>query len=192
MRFHISAVGQGFLHCMRAHKLTFSIIIALIAFVGILFALPHYESTFSTLSAVPTHIVSVSTTTKPAPHTPAVSHSPVVQVATTAAGSALGAEPAATSSTATVKIAGATLTVPVYAGEKVIDAMQTLSSTGQISFTSHEYLGMGLFIDSINGTKNAGGTYWILYINGTSSTVGASTASIKPGDVVEWRFEHNY
>jgi hypothetical protein len=71
----------------------------------------------------------------------------------------------------------------------VIDAMQTLSERGELSFTTTGFPSMGVFIDAINGRENAGGMYWILYINGTSSPVGASAASIEVGDVVEWKYK---
>jgi hypothetical protein len=74
----------------------------------------------------------------------------------------------------------------------VLDLMRALSSGTSFTFTGENYPSLGFFVESINGAKNADGKYWILYINGKSSDVGASNAVIRSGDTVEWRFEKSY
>ena len=69
--------------------------------------------------------------------------------------------------------------------------MRTLTASG-LTFMSHEYPGMGTFIDSIQGVANADGYYWILYHNGSKSSVGASSIVLHQGDSAEWRYEKGY
>ncbi len=67
--------------------------------------------------------------------------------------------------------------------------MQGLASSGTLSFSGREFPSLGFFVESIDGVSNAGGKYWILYHNGAQSQIGASNATISPGDVIEWRYE---
>lgn len=103
-------------------------------------------------------------------------------------------QPAALSdeAAATLKIATTTLTFSVKESETVIDAMHALASNGKLAFTGRDYPGLGFFVDSINGTKNAGGMNWFLYVNGVSATEGASSAVVNSGDVIEWRYKKSY
>ncbi len=73
----------------------------------------------------------------------------------------------------------------------VLDAMKTEASAG-FTFTSKSYPALGVFIESIGGLTPAEGMYWILYINGATSTLGASQARVQTGDVVTWRYERGY
>jgi hypothetical protein len=154
--------------------------------------------TAPTPTVVLTPILPEATTT---PITPTPEKPTVARATPTAADSAPSVESAAPSlledsvdpaQTATIKIGDQSFTTPVLAGAKVMDAMQALQAAGHLTYTSQEYPGMGLFIDSINGKKNADGMYWILYINETSSGVGASSATIGRGDTVEWRYKNAY
>lgn len=77
-------------------------------------------------------------------------------------------------------------------GSKVLDAMRAIESTNNFTFTGHDYPGLGFFVDSINGKKNADGSYWFLYVNGRSSDTGASQTTLDAGDAVEWRYEKNF
>ena len=92
----------------------------------------------------------------------------------------------------TVLIDTTTLSVPLATEQSVMDVMETARTLRLLDFTSKEYPGMGRFIESINGRKGADGLYWILYINNTSSDVGASAALVRPGDVIEWKFTKGY
>ncbi len=96
---------------------------------------------------------------------------------------------ASTTETAVLKVGEKTYSVTVRPGETVIDAMRVLESAGTFSFTGRDYPGMGVFIDSINGVKNANGKYWILYVNGIPATAGASAVAVSAGDIVEWKYE---
>ena len=46
-------------------------------------------------------------------------------------------------------------------------------------------------MEEINGLKNnpQENKYWIYYLNGKSAKLGISTQVVKPGDVIEWKFE---
>ena len=80
-------------------------------------------------------------------------------------------------------------TVPVNTKETVLAAMYAYASSSSFAFTGENYPSLGFFVDSIGGRANADGNYWILYVNGTSSSLGASSAMVSSGDTVEWRYE---
>ncbi|MDO8521822.1 MAG: DUF4430 domain-containing protein, partial [bacterium] len=73
-----------------------------------------------------------------------------------------------------------------------LDAMNILASSSSFRFTSKDFSGMGAFVESINGKQNSNNLYWILYINGKSSDVGASQTTVHSGDTIEWRYEKGY
>ena len=77
-------------------------------------------------------------------------------------------------------------------GTTVYDAMIALKAAGTIVFTGENYPTLGFFVESINGTKNTGGYYWFLYVNGASSDTGISQTHLSPGDTVEWRYKKQY
>ena len=74
----------------------------------------------------------------------------------------------------------------------VYDFMSKLRQEGKISFTEKNYIGMGKFIETINGIKGDGDQNWIYYVNGKKALVGVSNYKIKSGDIVSWKYEKNY
>ena len=71
----------------------------------------------------------------------------------------------------------------------VYDFMTQLQNEGKITFKDTAYVGLGKFIEEINGIKGAGGRNWIYYVNGKKAEVGVSNYKINPGDVVSWKYE---
>ena len=67
--------------------------------------------------------------------------------------------------------------------------MQERRTDGLLTYTSRLYPTLGSFIESIGGLKNEGGSYWMLYINGTLSSTGVSQTKVERGDHIEWRYE---
>lgn len=49
--------------------------------------------------------------------------------------------------------------------------------------------GLGEFVEAIDGITPQKDEFWELFVNGKSSTVGASSYITKNGDVIEWRIE---
>ncbi len=47
----------------------------------------------------------------------------------------------------------------------------------------------GSFVDSISGIKGEQGRWWIYYVNGATGTIAADKYMVKPGDVIEWKYE---
>ncbi|MFA4873601.1 MAG: DUF4430 domain-containing protein [Patescibacteria group bacterium] len=47
----------------------------------------------------------------------------------------------------------------------------------------------GSFVESISGVKGEQGRWWIYYLNGTTGTIAADKYMVKPGDVIEWKYE---
>lgn len=161
---------------------TLFLCIALVGIAGMLFAGVKQEQTQSHATAGTSFATtSMSTATQPTAVVVPVDQKPIVKQAM----------PVAVTSSVTVVVEGVSYSVSVLRDEKVIDVMKKLASESAFTFTSQEYPSMGVFIDSVNGKKNANGMYWILYINGESSKVGASLAVVKSDDVVEWRYKEN-
>ncbi len=69
--------------------------------------------------------------------------------------------------------------------------MKSLADKG-LAFTMREYSGMGAFVESIGGTKNADGFYWILLVNGAKAATGASSILVHEGDHFRWTYEQGY
>jgi len=75
-----------------------------------------------------------------------------------------------------------------YQGEDAKNALDLLKSHATVETTTDPSLGE--YVTSVNGVK--GGTnnkYWIMYVNGQSSSVGASDYVTKSTDTIEWKFE---
>ena len=73
----------------------------------------------------------------------------------------------------------------------VYELMKTMESENKIFFKEINYIGMGIFIEEINGIKSDGEKYWIYYVNGNKANIGVSNYKINPGDTVSWRYEKN-
>ncbi len=74
----------------------------------------------------------------------------------------------------------------------LLDAMHALASSSTFTFSGKNFPMLGTFVDTINGQKNSDGYYWILYLNGRTSDIGASQTTLNDGDIVEWRYEKGY
>lgn len=82
--------------------------------------------------------------------------------------------------------------IPIYTEGTVLSAMEALqAASSTFRFSGSRFLGLGLYVEEINSIPAAQGAFWILYINGTPATSGASTAQVQPGDTVEWRYEES-
>lgn len=82
--------------------------------------------------------------------------------------------------------------VPIMQEVAVADVLQQAQQQG-LQLQTKDFGGsLGLFVEAINGVKNEEGKqmYWTLYVNGTRSSLGASSARVKPGDVITWKFEN--
>ncbi len=77
----------------------------------------------------------------------------------------------------------------VPSGSTVYEAMEVLAVQTSFKFKSKYFPGLGYLIDEINGVRNAGGKYWMLYVNKKFATLGASQYKLSAGDSVEWRYE---
>ena len=89
----------------------------------------------------------------------------------------------------TLQINGVIYKDQIKKNTSVYDFMNQLKNEGKISFTEKDYIGMGRFIDSINGIKNNNNMSWIYYVNGKEAQVGVSNYKINPGDIVSWKYE---
>jgi len=60
-----------------------------------------------------------------------------------------------------------------------------------LDFKGRNFLGMGFFIEEINGQRENPRfqKYWIYYINSKKATVGVSTYIVQPNDIISWKYE---
>lgn len=129
--------------------------------------------------------------------TPGVPSSSTVNTALPAVTSAVSpaaATPATQTVTLEIKSSSGTATygLPVT-GETTVAALLTQASkTHGFSLETKDYGGtLGIFVEGISGIRsdNAREWYWTLYLNGTKSPLGASSARVRAGDRVTWSFE---
>lgn len=85
-----------------------------------------------------------------------------------------------------------TQTLPVLGETTVAELLTRASKTSGLTLETKDYGGtLGIFVEGINGTRNdtTREWYWTLYVNGTKSPLGASSARVRAGDRVAWSFE---
>lgn len=70
--------------------------------------------------------------------------------------------------------------------------MKLAQQQGLILKTKDYGAPLGVLIEGINNILNDSKNqkYWTLYVNNVRSAVGASTATVKPGDTITWKFEN--
>jgi hypothetical protein len=68
------------------------------------------------------------------------------------------------------------------------DALTVAGSQAAIPIETKQY-DFGVFIEKIGDRANTKDNAWIYYVNGVTGDVAADKKIIKPGDVVEWRYE---
>jgi len=100
--------------------------------------------------------------------------------------------PAPAPANASITVGDTLYPIVVPPSETVLSAMRTLALTTDFTFSGRDYSSLGFFVESINGKKQAGGYVWIFYMNGEKSSLGISSATLDPGDVVEWKYEKSY
>ena len=76
-------------------------------------------------------------------------------------------------------------TISYDCGEGQI-ALDILKEQAEVKTQDSE---LGAFVDTVNGTGNGDGSFWIYYVNGEMGQVGADQYKCQTGDKVEWRFE---
>lgn len=78
----------------------------------------------------------------------------------------------------------------VKEGVSIYQAMIDLSLQNKdFVFTSKDYSGMGMFVDSINGVQGKDGKYWVYYLNDKKASIGISKNFLKEGDAIRWERE---
>lgn len=75
-----------------------------------------------------------------------------------------------------------------YSGIEGVDALTLLKELYPVQ-TRDFGPGLGEFVESIDGIKPEKDQFWAFYVNGKSSTVGASQYVMKNGDLIEWKLE---
>ncbi|MBI2038075.1 MAG: DUF4430 domain-containing protein [Candidatus Magasanikbacteria bacterium] len=80
----------------------------------------------------------------------------------------------------------------VKPGATAYEAMVALRESNEISFSTKVFSGLGHFVEEINSQKNSPSTgfYWTFYINNEEAKVGISNYTLKPNDLITWRYEN--
>lgn len=74
----------------------------------------------------------------------------------------------------------------------VAEILQVAKEQYALNISSKDYGGdMGIFIEGFNGITGdeRAGLFWQFYINGKLSPTGISSATIRAGDVITWKYE---
>jgi len=83
--------------------------------------------------------------------------------------------------------------IEVKDNANVFEVMQELQKESPplntFNFKYKEHIGLGVFIEEINGIKGGDGSYWMYYVNGISANVGVSNYKINNGDIISWKYE---
>jgi len=74
----------------------------------------------------------------------------------------------------------------------VYEFMKKIENDGKINFKEKNYIGMGRFIEEINGIRMTKEKYWIYYVNNKKANIGISNYKINPGDKISWKYESQY
>jgi len=73
-----------------------------------------------------------------------------------------------------------------YKGEDGKTALELLK-TNATAVTKQS--SMGEYVTSINGNDGGGKKYWLFFVNGQESSVGAATYVTKTGENIEWKLQ---
>jgi Domain of unknown function (DUF4430) len=99
------------------------------------------------------------------------------------AGAAAGYHMLVATDVQTVTNAQHQLTQISYKGKNGVDAMTLLKQHATVVVKHYSF---GDMVASINGTPGNGPKYWMFYVNGKESEVGASTYQTKSTDTLKW------
>lgn len=108
----------------------------------------------------------------------------------------LSVPPTSTTPTETIpvkfKITDKEYEINIKPGASAYEAMDTLRKSNQISFSTKVFSGLGQFVEEVDGIKNSPSTgfYWTFYINNQEAKVGISNYTIKPNDLITWKYEN--
>lgn len=73
-----------------------------------------------------------------------------------------------------------------YKGEDGQTALALLKKHAQVQTKSSS---IGDYVTSVNGNDGGGSKYWMFYVNGQESQVGAGTYVTKSSDQIEWKLQ---
>jgi hypothetical protein len=71
--------------------------------------------------------------------------------------------------------------------ETAFSILKDTAETNNIPLETEQY-DFGVFVKSINGYENSTSKAWIYFVNGQSGQVAADKHTLKPGDIVEWKY----
>ncbi|KKW01820.1 MAG: hypothetical protein A2898_05850 [Candidatus Kerfeldbacteria bacterium RIFCSPLOWO2_01_FULL_48_11] len=75
------------------------------------------------------------------------------------------------------------------AGDETAFDLLTRASLRENFVVETQQYDFGIMINKIDGVGAEENRYWMYYINGASANIGADSYMVKPGDVIEFRYE---
>ena len=93
--------------------------------------------------------------------------------------------PATSSTTSDNSITSNTSEI-TYQGVDGKNALELLQASHQVDVTTS---GQGDFVNSIDGVTPDSNHFWSFYVNGTMSSVGASSYQTKSTDILTWKLD---
>lgn len=73
-----------------------------------------------------------------------------------------------------------------YKGEDGQNALALLKKHAQVQTKTSS---LGDYVTSVNGNDGGGSKYWMFYVNGQESQVGAGTYVTKNSDQIQWKLQ---
>jgi len=73
-----------------------------------------------------------------------------------------------------------------YRGQNGVTALSLLKRYASVKVIHYSF---GDFVTTINGTASSSSKYWIFYVNGKESSVGAGVYVTKNGQTLTWKLE---
>lgn len=89
---------------------------------------------------------------------------------------------------ATLKAGSTEIALSFSEGESLYDALVWAKQAG-LSLELKEYPGMGYFVTAIGSLVSTETKYLMYSVNGEEASVGISSYTLKPGDVIEWQLK---
>lgn len=83
------------------------------------------------------------------------------------------------------------LTVAVPTKSTIYDTLLLLNQEKRLAVEFKMFTGMGAMVQAIDDVANdtRANKFWLYYINGQSAQVGISFYTVKPDDLIEWKYE---
>lgn len=81
-----------------------------------------------------------------------------------------------------------TYSAKIDQGKTVLDILSQIAQENDFTLETKES-DFGVLVEEIGDLKNSADRFWLYYVNDEMAEVAANQYELKPGDVVEWKYE---